>query len=195
MNYYTLAENAFLYRKVFDEDICEHLDILKEYALKSKHITELGVRGIVSTYAFILGKPKKLISIDIHYPSFYLNDEEKELIKVEEICKSLNIDFKFVCANDLDIEIEETDLLFIDTVHTYDQLIQELRLHGNRSRKWIILHDTESCKEFLYDSQGLLVGGLEYAINEFLYDNKDWIIKEIYTNNNGLTILEKHHEN
>lgn len=33
--------------------------------------------------------------------------------------------------------------------------------------------------------------GLEKAITEFINNNPDWQIKEIYTNNNGLTILEK----
>ena len=33
--------------------------------------------------------------------------------------------------------------------------------------------------------------GLEPAITEFLLNNSNWKIKEKFTNNNGLTILEK----
>jgi hypothetical protein len=31
-------------------DICEHLPILAKYASKCNHITEFGVRSVVSTY-------------------------------------------------------------------------------------------------------------------------------------------------
>jgi hypothetical protein len=33
--------------------------------------------------------------------------------------------------------------------------------------------------------------GLRPAIDEFLNNNKEWILKERHINNNGLTILEK----
>ena len=33
--------------------------------------------------------------------------------------------------------------------------------------------------------------GLMPAVNEFLEKNKNWRIKERFTNNNGLTVLEK----
>ena len=33
--------------------------------------------------------------------------------------------------------------------------------------------------------------GLMPAVNEFLDSNKDWYLKERFTNNNGLTILER----
>jgi hypothetical protein len=34
---------------------------------------------------------------------------------------------------------------FIDTLHTGEQLRQELRLHSSRVRKYIVLHDTTLC--------------------------------------------------
>ena len=37
--------------------------------------------------------------------------------------------------------------------------------------------------------------GLWKAVEEFLTENDNWIIKERYTNNNGLTILEKKNHN
>ena len=33
--------------------------------------------------------------------------------------------------------------------------------------------------------------GLSYAIKEFLHHNPEWYIKEVFTNNNGLTILAR----
>jgi hypothetical protein len=156
-------------------DIREHLTTLKEYSSECRSITEMGVRSIVSTWALLAGKPERMVSIDICHPSFY----GANLEEVISSCVEEKIDFKFIQASTLDIVIEETDLLFIDTLHTYDQLKQELFLHGNKSNKFLILHDTESCKEMVP------------AIHEFIQNNPIWKIKKIFENNNGLTILEK----
>ena len=51
-------------------------------------------------------------------------------------------DFHFTVGDTKAIDIEETDLLFIDTLHTYDQLAAELARHGMKARRWIVLHDT-----------------------------------------------------
>ena len=189
-----LAQKYFDNKKLYltdSADICEHLDVLKKYASHADHIIEIGVRTMVSTWAFILGRPKKLISVDILSPSHFLKDDGCLLNIVEEICEKMNIDFEFILGSSLEITLEETDLLFIDTDHTYNQLIQELNLHGNKSKKWIILHDTESCKNYIKNSLGVMTGGMQDAIDEFLFNNKQWCIKDVYTNNNGLTILER----
>ena len=48
----------------------------------------------------------------------------------------------FFVADTRQLEIEETDLLFIDTWHDYLQLKKELFRHSNKVKKYIILHDT-----------------------------------------------------
>ena len=186
-----VAEKYYNERKLSALDINEHLDTLRTYASQVEHITELGVRSIVSTWSFILGKPKRLISVDIVSPSNYLKDDGYLLRVVKNVCVEMGIDFTFILGDSLMIDLEETDLLFIDTLHTYSQLIQELNRHGNKSRKWIALHDTESCKDYFINSVGVKEGGLQDAIDEFLSNNDQWFVKEVYTNNNGLTILER----
>jgi hypothetical protein len=91
----------------------------------------------------------------------------------------------------LQAEIEETDLLFIDTLHTYDQLREELRRHGGKARRYIVLHDTSTFGEQgeVPDSRGLWP-----AVQEFLVQGT-FHLKERRTNNNGLTILERRPEN
>jgi hypothetical protein len=163
-------------------DINEHLETLKEYSSECDHITEMGVRWVVSTYAFLMGKPKKMISYDINFAN---TDFIKELVKDDT-------DFEFKVANTLDLEIEETDLLFIDTLHNYNQLKGELELHGNKAKKYIIFHDTTSF-EWIGESYNGKVDeiGLWPAIEEFLESNPHWELHERYTNNNGLTILKR----
>jgi glycosyltransferase involved in cell wall biosynthesis len=152
-------------------DINEHIPTLFEYARKCKTITEFGVRTGVSTRAFLLSDAV-LSSYDI-----IQDDNVRSLFnKVQEIGRNAH----YYIADVLKIEIFQTDLLFIDTDHTYIQLSQELKLHGNKVNKYIILHDTVT-----------FGAELTRAIFEFLSNNMNWRIKEHFNNNNGLTILEK----
>ena len=164
-------------------DIKGLLPILRRYAKECDHITELGVRDIVSTWAILAGRPKTLISIDLEDPLY----STSSISEVYDITKSLGINYKFIKADDLTITLEETDLLFIDTYHVYSQLKKELELHGNKARKYIIMHDTTSFGEVGEDGGK----GLNLAIKEYLESNNNWKIKEIFTHSNGLTILER----
>lgn len=163
-------------------DINEHLPILKKYAEECSHITEFGVRGVVSTYALMMGKPKILKSYDIT-PTENHGVSRNDLVS---LAKENGIEFEFIVGNTLQIEIEKTDLLFIDTWHVYDQLKKELELHANKVKKYLIFHDTTT---FGYVGEGHPVG-LWPAIEEFLEKNNNWEIKEKLENNNGLTILK-----
>lgn len=178
-----------------ESDINEHLPTLKKYAEECEHITEMGVRWIVSTYAFLAAKPKKMFSIDIQHPLNWGASIEQ----VEEYAKEIGCQYKFWQTNNLEIEIEETDLLFIDTWHSYKQLKAELDLHASKVKKYIILHDTvlfgdkdelNSYNKFGWYNE-LDKKGLTPAINEFLEEHKEWNTHKVYTNNNGLTILKR----
>lgn len=172
-------------------DIQEHLPTLKRYAEQCDHVTEMGVRWAVSTYALLMGHPKKMISIDI-MPLEHFGVDSK---KIYEIAKEENIDYQFIVGDTRAIEIEPTDLLFIDTLHHYDQLKTELRLHADKASKYIIFHDTTTFGQFGemlgYDGPLKSLKGLWPAIEEFLSANPQWKLLERYTNNNGLTILGK----
>jgi hypothetical protein len=169
-------------------DINEHLPTLKAYAEKCDHVTEMGVRYAVSTYALMMGAPKKMISIDI-MPLEHFGVTTQS---VYDIAEENNIDYKFVLGDTLAIEIEPTELLFIDTLHNYNQLKKELELHAGKVSKYIIFHDTTSFG-FIGEQyvQAGFVQGLWPAIEEFLQANPEWKILERYTNNNGLTVIEK----
>mgnify|MGYP000087075032 CR=1 FL=1 len=171
-------------------DINEHLPVLKKYALECDIVVEMGVRSIVSTWAFMSAKPKKIISVDIVHPSKYKNHDPEgcDIDLVEDVCKKSNIEFNFILSDTLKLKPIECDLLFIDTLHDYDQLKGELNIHARSCRKYIILHDTTHF-EFKGESPG--TKGIGPAIDEFISANKEWIIFEKLTNNNGLTILKK----
>lgn len=165
-------------------DINEHVPTLREYASKCDHVTEMGVRSVVSTYGIMMGKPKVMKSYDVipvesfGVPRTYLT----------ELAKENGVDFEFTAADVLQIEIEETDMLFIDTLHTYNQLKQELALHAGKVKKYLAFHDTTTYGEIAEGGQGV---GLWPAIEEFLQDNPNWVVERKDTNNNGFTVLRR----
>lgn len=188
-------DEKFTYLSDKSSDINEHMPTLKKYAEECNHVTEMGVRWIVSTYAFLAARPKTMVSIDMQHPSNWGADIEE----VENYAQEINCNYKFWQTNNLEIEIDKTDLLFIDTWHSYKQLKAELILHAPQVTKYIILHDTVLFGdndelgsydawgwENEYDQKGLLP-----AIDEFLENNKEWVRHEVFTNNNGLTILKR----
>ena len=186
-------------------DISEHLPTLYKYASECESIIELGVRGCVSSWAFVYG----LLNNNKPIKKILLNDITKcdinELLSVTNGL-DINIDYKWI--SDLDLVVNDNvDMTFIDTWHIYGQLKRELDKYSKVTNKYIVMHDTtvdgiygETIRNgWDANSQSKQSGysvdeincGLQKAITEFIINNPDWKIKEIYTNNNGLTILEK----
>jgi len=161
-------------------DIKEHLSTLFKYANQCDHITEMGVRSVVSTWAFLYGTPSRLVSYDIEYHG----NIEKALVAAKES----GIQFDYILKDVLKTEIEETDFLFLDTWHQESQVWSELIKHHSKVRKYIGFHDVVS---YAWNGEG---GGrgIMYAINKFLEDYKDeWEIDQKWENNNGLLIIER----
>ena len=87
-------------------DINEHLPRLYDLAKTCKSVTELGVRDGVSTRAFLFAGVR-LRSYDL-----YIDQTVKELFdKVKQDGK----DVDYLIGNSLEISLESTDLLFIDS--------------------------------------------------------------------------------
>jgi len=166
-------------------DINQLLPYLRAIAEQVDTIVEFGVRQPTSTYALLAGNPKSLTSYDIYRDP--LVDE------VEAVAPN----FKFVLGSSLEVEIEECDFAFFDTVHTYTQLERELTKHGNKAKRFLGFHDTTS---FENTGEGFYPGppsdvwcgrGIWGAIENFLRFNPHWKIDFRAYNNNGLTILRR----
>lgn len=186
-------QEEYIKRKNNSSDINEHLDTLYKYGKKCKHITEFGSRYGDSTIALLNSDPKVMISYDL-FKSDFINEIKSD-------------NYSFIKKDTLSISIDETDLLFIDTLHRYFQLYNELGLHSKKVKKYIILHDTETygySDEPLYAahinvkmSDKIIITkkvGLKQAINDFLFETKEgnnWVIEEEFKNNNGLTVLAR----
>jgi hypothetical protein len=174
------------------------------------------MREAVSSWAFVNGL---LLASDTASsntkPLLFLNGlQECNISELLDYTKDLNIEIKYQWINCLDLDFtnegntnDTFDMVFIDTWHVYGQLKRELEKFSKISNKYIVMHDTTVDE---YEGETIRCGmnaqvqseesgfpieeilqGLGKAIDEFLMNNPNWIIKKKYTNNNGLTILEK----
>lgn len=188
--------------KFSPSDINQHLKTLYKLTLECSSVFETGVRGVVSSWAFLNGLKNNSQS------QYLLNDiVDCDVNHFLKIANKLNVECKFVKSNNLELEFDNKyDLTFIDTWHVYAQLSRELEKFKTITNKYIVLHDTtidgiygEALRfnndiELLSKNTGYkkeeIEKGLWPAVEEFLFKNPNWELYKRYTNNNGLTILK-----
>lgn len=163
-------------------DMTAHLPILKYFATCSNHVTEFGLREGYSTMALASGlyyKTRKLVSYDIVRHPIHNTFE-----KIDFPCE-----WEFHIQNTIadDFYIDSTDFLFIDDLHTYNQVNKELARHGHKVKKFLGFHDTYSQGERSLDREG--EEGILRAIQE--YTNKGWKLIYKVDFNHGLQIYER----
>lgn len=165
-------------------EIYLHLPILEKFAHDCETIIEFGVRKANSTVAFMSGVKNKLISYDIE-----ISDEIDQLQKMKLPCQW---EFRLQNTADPNHVIEETDMLFIDTDHTYKQVLNELMIHGDQATKMIGFHDT--AKYGIKDYNGNV--GINKAIYNFVTNlsKKNWKVLYNSLECNGLFIMSTTNE-
>ena len=158
-------------------DIHQHLPTLYRYASCCRHVTEFGTRTGASTLALLRAVPERLVAYDLY--------RHPEVDRLEELARLQYVDFLFRQEDTRCADPEPTDLLFIDTFHTRDQLEAELAAAGAKVRRYLVFHDTET-----YGKHGEDGGdGLWPAIAEFVRRDPTWCLLEHRAENHGLTVL------
>jgi predicted O-methyltransferase YrrM len=158
-------------------DIHEHLTTLHLLTVEFnlKNILELGTRSGESTVSLVEAAKKingTVTSIDIN-----------SCPETETVIKKLNLEnyWSFIKSNDLNVEWNEPiDHLFIDALHTYDQVTNELKKYEPfvTPGGWITFHDIIYCPPVLD------------AINDYIKNRTDLTFYK-YFNCNGLGLLRK----
>lgn len=119
-------------------DIFEHLPVFVKTAvdLNAQTVIELGSRGGVSTVAWLYAMEET----DGHLWSVDLGEGPTALTHDR---------WTFVEGNDLDPAVvkqlpDDADIVFIDTIHTYEHTLSELNVYFHKVRPGgrILLHDT-----------------------------------------------------
>jgi len=168
-------------------EINEHLATFQRLAADCDTICEFGVATGTSTWAFLSTEPKRLRSYDIV--------KFDNITNIEDTARSLGMDFEMIVQDTGadDFRIEPCDLLFIDSMHNGWHVEKELR-NAYLVSKYILFHDTEKYGRYGHDLVRDMhpdVPGILVATDKFLADNTNWRIKENYSNNNGLLVIER----
>lgn len=190
----------------YPSDIYEHVPTLCSLASECSSIAECGLRDMTSTWGLLAGlmyssaEKVSYLGIDISSPP------EATLHLAKRLSSELGMEFHFLQANDLDVEIDAVDLLFIDTWHTYRQLTCELEKFASSVKKYIVIHDTSDpygnqdapnyyqftqlpeCPSVSIDPSKQ---GLWTAVVDFLGRHSEWVLKRRDLNCHGLTVLSR----
>ncbi len=172
-------------------NIHEHLPTLHALAMQCAHVTELGTERGFSTTAFLAAQPAELVCVDqMHHPML----AELRALGDAPIVGRRSFEtvvgrtkWSYTLSESTAVTLAPTDLLFIDTRHTYAQLAAELALHADKARRWIVLHDTVS-NGLVGEDPGS--EGITRAVDEFLATGA-FVVEAHYPNNNGLTVLAR----
>ena len=184
-------------------DINEHIPVLQHLAKECSSVIEIGVRNMVSSWGLLQGlsesssKPRSYLGVDLVSPT------NGTLNMARKLAETHGISFEFWQANDMAIDIEPVDLLFIDSLHTYCHLTYELEKFSPKIRKYIALHDTsdpwgsrdDSAYSGDFSEYPAYIDrnkrGLWPAVENFLEHHPEWSLLERRENNHGFTILKR----
>jgi len=159
-------------------DIHEHLPTISSLTSECKHVTELGVGWAQSTRAFLRH------NVELHSYEFMPQPGIREFF---EEAKNAGRNVTLRVDDTRKVEIAETDLMLVDSLHIYEQVQKELELHAGKVRKYLLFHDTT-----LFADRGEFGGkGIWPAVQEFIDSHPEWQLVERRHNNNGLTILKR----
>jgi glycosyltransferase involved in cell wall biosynthesis len=161
--------------KAMPRDLDRHLPALRKLAGMCEHITEFTKRR-ESAVAFLAGTPGKVVS--------YCMEPDP----LQERLTTLAGD-RYQCQHVPSTKvptIDPTDMLFIDSQHTYRRATEELEKYGKKVRRYIVMHDV-----LAYGHRG--EDGTQYglldAAGDFIYKNPEWFVVHYATEQHGLLIL------
>lgn len=184
-------------------DIYEHLPLLRQLSRECSSVVEIGLRSMVSTWGVLQGlaespaKTKSYMGIDLYSPDL------GKLGMAKKLAEGNQINFNFVEENSMHAEIKSTDLLFIDSLHTYAHLTYELERYAGNVKKYIAMHDTSAPWGDTDDSEyygnyseypkaiDKTKRGLWPAVVDFLSRHPEWKLEARHENNHGFTILKR----
>ena len=193
-----IIDEKYHYLRSVTSDISEFFPTIVKYTRECDSVLELGVRWVTGTWAFLYGLreenkdyhiPKTYVGVDID-PIENWDASAPELLK--KGAEQRNIGYRFIQSDDLDPKLINSlpnfDLIFIDTLHTYDQVKKELQAYHLKANKYIMLHDTTSFRHGGFEDDPI---GIWPAIIEFLDKHPEWELWETLPSWPGMTILKR----
>lgn len=171
-----------------------HLPRLRALAEGLELAVEFGVKRGASSSALLLGA-HEVVSYDVV--------ETADARLLERLAGER---WTYCLADSRTADVPPCDLLFVDSLHTYDQVAAELTAHAGKVRRWLVFHDTitfgsigakgESGQHLWTYAAGQSVPrgalGIRPAIDELMIRDPSWRLRAHYTDSHGLLVLERH---
>lgn len=168
----TIAEQKYQELKAKPSDVNEQFDTIRKYVAKGDIVVELGVREIVSSWALLANNPACLISCDVVDPP------KENLDLIMKAAKEIGTEYHFALGESTNLEVNPyIDVLFIDTLHLYSQIVKELWRFSEKTRKYIIFHDS-------------IIPEVRSCIQDFLF-NTNWKFVEEHPSGTKLCVLKR----
>ena len=181
--------------------ITQDIEFISQIVSECKSVVELGTGQSAMDRVFL--------RYDVKLDTYDIEDCPDNFL---EEAKSAGKDVTFHKEDTLKVEIPETDILFVDSFHSYEQVKTELALHASKAKRYIIFHDTvlfanknqgivcdeESDIQLAAESIGILeptTKGIVPAIEEFLESHPEWSIVYNSKEGNGMIVIKKLVEN
>lgn len=153
-------------------DMYKRIDYIKSTFVGVKTITEFGPFEGCSTAAWISLRPERFVTVD--------RGQTLDVDLYQRASEEVGTDFTFILGNDLEIDIEPCELLFIDTMHTEDHTFHELQRHADKISKYLVFHDVNPMRfETLK------------GINKWWKTHPEWHLKYQDFNDCGFLVLER----
>ena len=159
-------------RKAHGKHYTDNHKALAKYGKQCPVQKELGVAQGGTLAALMLTNPKKLTGIDFKGNRF--QPYQRYFV---DYANQNGIHFEFYDRDSIDpTTVSDCDLLHIDSRHTATHLAQELKLHGDKVRKYIVCHDTQAIPAMITTLKQYISG-------------KDWRVIEHHERNVGYTVI------
>lgn len=179
-----------LYQEVIKQELgqdftTQDIEFVSQIVSECKSVVELGTGQCAMDRVFL--------RYDVKLDTYDIEDFSDNFL---EEAKAAGRDVTFHKEDTLKIEIPETDILFIDSLHTYEQVKSELELHASKAKRYIVFHDTILFSKKGQDTvDGEHTKGILPAIEEFLESHPEWNIVYNSKEGNGMIVVKKLVEN
>jgi hypothetical protein len=171
------AEEYVAWAEETPRDLNEHVRKLYELSSQCSHATEITHRR--ESTVGLLGA-KKIVSY---------NAESDALLP--RLAMKFPLILTPYSLNSPLPPIEETDMLFLDTIHTAMRLYAELTTYHTKVRRWIVMHDTQLYRETGEPIDGKETPGLLVALRRFMKEFPQWSVLYHTDKQYGLTVIGK----
>lgn len=173
--------------------IAAHLPRLRQLATGCELAVEFGVKRGGSSTALLLGAAR-VLSFDV-----------LETASARQLEELVGERWTYRLEDSRRAHIPPCDLLFIDSLHTYEQVRAELDRHADQVQRWLVFHDVttfgevgavgETGRQAWQYTPGKTVPancyGIRPAIDGLMIRDPSWHIHSRVVDSHGLLVLER----